>query len=413
METKRLIFLENRQWRTFALLFVLLLAVLGAAYYYFLRTDYAVLFSDLRPAEASAVVHELDRQGVAYQLRDNGATILVPEDRASSVRVALAGSDLAVKGMVGFELFNQSDMGLTDFAQRVNYQRALQGELARTIMMMEGIESARVHLAMPERSLFHANQGEPKAAVTVIPQKGRHLDESRVAGIQRLVAAAVPDLVLNDVVVLDENGRTISSTAAPDALGAESGEYGSVQQYYHDRASQAVQNVLTGTRFDLRVTIVPVARRDGAERPAAKLPERPSLSPATRDFRLRIVLLTASELSPTDQSLVRNGITGAVGLDETHGDVLTLGVAPIDSPTPAPSTASSSSLTEAKSSAPRQWEFNPSPWWLVLLLLVAVALGFLIFRPQRTTLSIEERERFVKRIRGQLNLGGEDNNVRA
>src|SRR5688572_70501 len=142
------------QLRLFLLVFAGSVALLAAGYYFFLRTEYAVLYSDLRPADASAVVAELDGRGIAYQLRDAGSTIAVAADGADAARLAIAGSHVPSRAAVGFELFNESDMGLTDFAQRINYQRALQGELARTIMTISGVESARVHLALPERSLF-------------------------------------------------------------------------------------------------------------------------------------------------------------------------------------------------------------------------------------------------------------------
>src|SRR5688572_10442156 len=109
--------------KLFLAVFVLLVLVLGAGYYFFLRTDYAVLYRDLRSAAAAAVVAERAERGIAYQLRDGGATIAVPADGADAARLAIAGSDVPSRGAVGFELFNESDMGLTDFAQRINYQR--------------------------------------------------------------------------------------------------------------------------------------------------------------------------------------------------------------------------------------------------------------------------------------------------
>ncbi|MEI9851949.1 MAG: flagellar basal-body MS-ring/collar protein FliF [Sphingomonas sp.] len=198
-------------------IFAAVTAVLAAGYFLFLRADYVVLAQNLRPADASLVVAELDKRGAAYRLRDGGGTILVPEDQADATRVAIAGSDAAAHGQIGFELFNKSDMGLTNFAQKINYQRALQGELMRTIAMMDGVESARVHLALPERALFRGDRSPPRAAVTVAMKPGQTADPSRVAGIQRLVAAAVPDLPETGVVVLDASGRVISPSAPATA----------------------------------------------------------------------------------------------------------------------------------------------------------------------------------------------------
>jgi len=111
----------------------LLCALLVALYFAFLRQGYAVLFTGLRTADASAVVAALDEKKVPYRLEEHGTRILVPSSLVDSTRLAVMGDELPLKGMVGFELFNRSDMGLTEFAQRINYQRALQGELARSM----------------------------------------------------------------------------------------------------------------------------------------------------------------------------------------------------------------------------------------------------------------------------------------
>lgn len=413
MENRISTLFGNRQLRLFALLFLLVLALLGAAYYFFIRTEYSVLFSDLRPAEASAIVTELDRQDAAYQLRDDGATVLVPSDRASSTRVALAGSDLSLRGMVGFELFNESDMGLTDFAQRVNFQRALQGELSRTIMLMDGIENARVHLAMPERSLFRGNRSQPRAAVTVISRRGQALDERRVTGIQRLVAAAVPDLSVADVVVLDAMGRPISAAAAPESLSPDVEEHSAIQQYYRARARTAVQAVLPDLQFEVRVMVLP---RNPGEAIDALAPEAadanqaPPAASAARNFRLRLAVLTASELNPADQASVRNAVAQAVGLDEGSGDALMLSVAPVD--VPAPPAVSAARLPEIAPPLTRE-EAWPSLWWLLLIGAVAIALALLMFRPRGPVLATTERDLLVRRIRDQLGAGNEVPDVRA
>jgi flagellar M-ring protein FliF len=408
----------NRQLRLYGLLFVLVVAILSAGYYFFLRTDYTVLFTDLRPAEASAIVAQLDKQGTPYELRDNGASIAVPSDKAASTRVELAGSDLSVRGLVGFELFNESDMGLTDFAQRVNYQRALQGELARTIMMMDGIENARVHLAMPERSLFRGNRSQPKAAVTVIPRRGGMIDERRVAGIQHLVAAAVPDLSVGDVVILDESGRTISPDSPPESsLPAEAEEHVAVEQYYRARARAAVMNVLPGLQFELRVTAVP----NGAEDPMA--PAAPSdaataagngaAAAAGRNFRLRIVLLTPTNLNSEDRALVRNAVAGAVALDEANGDVLAMNVGPVGvaaaaapSLSPIRPAAGIPAVLHVETAA---WASN---WWLALAALATLLVAFLVFRPRGPAMPLDERDSLVLRIREQLGSGIEDRDAR-
>jgi flagellar M-ring protein FliF len=173
---------ERRQIIVAAAVFACVLVVLAVAYFLFLRPEYRVLYANLRATDASAIVAELDARGIAYRLRDGGTTILVSEDESDASRLAIAGSEAAAKGLVGFELFNESDMGLTNFAQKINYQRALQGELVRTIMMIDGVESARVHLAIPERALFRGERSLPKAAVTIAMIGDWQLADARVAG---------------------------------------------------------------------------------------------------------------------------------------------------------------------------------------------------------------------------------------
>jgi flagellar M-ring protein FliF len=407
----------NRQLRLLALVFAILLAVLIAAYYLFLRTEYSVLFTQARPDDVAAVVAELDRQNIAHQLRDDGATILVPQEQAAAARLAVAASDLSARGMVGFELFNESDMGLTDFAQRVNYQRALQGELARTIMQMDGIERSRVHLALPERSLFRANRSTPKAAVTVTPRRGRAIDEARVAGIQRLVAAAVPDLSLTDVVVLDDVGRMISAAAPPElALSPAMEEQSAVQQYYRARARAAVETVLPGLAFELRVITLPSEAGSQAGVEASATPASAgegSAAGAQRNFRLRIVLLTAAALSPGDQELARSAVSEAVELNPDGGDSLLLTVAPMDtsrlSADPARRVTSVPELPQASQEAENAW----SSWWSALAIPIAIILIVALLRARARVMSDEQRDAFIGRLREQIRAIDEGGDVRA
>jgi flagellar M-ring protein FliF len=403
---------NSRQIRLLALVFAGLFLVLALGYYFFIRTEYAVLYSGLRPADASAIVAELDAKGVSYELKDQGTTIMVPKGESDSVRLAIVRSDAPLKGSSGFELFNKSDMGLTDFAQKINYQRALQGELARTIMMMDGIENARVHLTIPERTLFRGNRSEPKAAVTLTLLRGKAVDEARVAGIQRLVAAAVPDLKLADVVVLDELGRIISSNADMQAdLPPELAERNAVQEYYRAHIRSAVEAVLPGLGADARVLIVPTASASdtgwepsGAAAETVKL-QASARDPSARNFQLRVSVVTPAPLNFEDQERVRLALSRAVGLKPESGDSLNFGlkVEPTrtGAPVVAPVTAEvGPDYRKAAAGAP-----TASTAWLVavagiiILLLIAFAV-----RARSPAISVEQRDAMVLRIRRQLSL---------
>lgn len=192
---------------------VLIAALTAGLAWWAYRTDYQVLFADLGAGDAAAMTAELDKMKADYQLSDGGHTILVPKEQVYKQRLQLMGKEIPLHGAVGFEVFNNADFGMTDFVQKVNYQRAVQGELTRTIMSIEGVQAARVHLALPEQGLFKKAQGHAKASVTVTMKPGKVLAEQQVAGIQRLVAASVPEIVANDVTVLDQHGVALTRPA--------------------------------------------------------------------------------------------------------------------------------------------------------------------------------------------------------
>lgn len=187
------------------------------------RTEQAVLFADLRPQDAAAMTEELDKLKVRYEVADNGSTLLVEKSQVHAIRLKLMGKDIPLHGSVGLELFNNTDFGMTEFAQKINFQRALQGELTRTILAFPEIRDVRVHLALPEQGLFRQNATRPKAAITVHLRHGQGLRAEQVAGIQRLVAAAVPGLAAQEVTIVDHQGVALSRTSEADANGAAVG----------------------------------------------------------------------------------------------------------------------------------------------------------------------------------------------
>lgn len=185
-----------------------------------MQPDYRVLFSNLSETDAAAIVTELKRTKTLYRLSDGGTTIRVPADRVYETRLQLMSSTVPLSGGVGFEIFDKQGLGATEQSQRVSYQRALQGELARTIGALDHVRQARVLLALPTSSLFQRDRQQPRAAVSLIMQPGPPLEREQVAGIQRLVAASVSDLDPSHVVVTDQRGVTLSD---PDTLTGPGG----------------------------------------------------------------------------------------------------------------------------------------------------------------------------------------------
>lgn len=190
---------------------VLIVVLAVAAGRWALAQDYEALFTGLAEQDASVMVAELERMKVPYQLEDNGRRILVPQELVHRTRLQLVGKNLPLHGAVGFEIFNNTDFGMTEFAQKVNYQRALQGELTRTIMSLQEVQAARVHLTLAESSMFKRDQNRSKASVTLTLKPGQQLAREQVVGIQRLIAAAVPGVETGDVTVIDQKGITLSS----------------------------------------------------------------------------------------------------------------------------------------------------------------------------------------------------------
>jgi flagellar M-ring protein FliF len=198
---------------------VVIVALVGALAWWAYRPDYQVLFADMAARDAAAMTTELDKMKTPYQLADGGTTIMVPRSLVYKTRLAVMGKEVPLQGAIGFEVFNNADFGMTEFVQKVNYLRAVQGELTRTILSIEDIRNARVHLAIPEQGLFKKAQAKPKASVTLTLKPGHVLAADQVAGIQRLVAASVPDIVAADVTVIDQHGVALTHPAPADGAG--------------------------------------------------------------------------------------------------------------------------------------------------------------------------------------------------
>ncbi|KIS41928.1 flagellar basal-body MS-ring/collar protein FliF [Kosakonia radicincitans] len=185
--------------------------------------DYRTLFSNLSDQDGGAIVTQLTQMNIPYRFADGNGAIEVPADKVHELRLRLAQQGLPKGGAVGFELLDQEKFGISQFSEQVNYQRALEGELARTIETLGPVKSARVHLAMPKPSLFVREQKSPSASVTVNLQPGRALDDGQISAIVHLVSSAVAGLPPGNVTVVDQGGRllTQAGTAGRDLNDAQ------------------------------------------------------------------------------------------------------------------------------------------------------------------------------------------------
>ena len=174
------------------------------------RPEYQILFSDLSLEDSAAIYEKLKERKIPYQIAANGKSILVPQDQVYELRLELASQGLTGGSSVGFELFDNTRLGMTEFMQNVNYQRALQGELSRTINQFEEVESSRVHLVMASRSIF-VEQEEPATASVILKLKpGRKLDHNQVQGIVNLVSSSISGLSSEKVTIVDNSGKLLT-----------------------------------------------------------------------------------------------------------------------------------------------------------------------------------------------------------
>ncbi|HHR6128755.1 TPA: flagellar basal-body MS-ring/collar protein FliF [Providencia alcalifaciens] len=187
------------------------IAIIVALLLWFRSPDYRVLLSNLSAKDGGDIVGQLTQMNVPYQIADNGSAILVPADKVHELRLKLAQSGLPKGGNTGFELLDKEQFGISQFSEQINYQRALEGELSRTIESLSPVQSARVHLAIPKPTLFVREQKLPTASVTVGLLPGRMLDEGQISAIVHMVSSSVTGLTAANVIIVDQTGRLLTN----------------------------------------------------------------------------------------------------------------------------------------------------------------------------------------------------------
>jgi flagellar M-ring protein FliF len=211
--------LNARQKLTAMALVAFAIALLVGAWLWTREPPYGVLFSNLSDQDGGQIVAALQQKNVPYRISPGGGAILVPAARVHDVRLQLASQGLPRGGLVGFELMEKQKLGISQFAEQVNYQRGLEGELSRSIQALGAVRAARVHLAIPKQTAFLRDELKPSASVLVSLQPGRALDPAQIAGIVHLVSSSVPQLSPANVSVIDQDGKLISQRR--DGLGSD------------------------------------------------------------------------------------------------------------------------------------------------------------------------------------------------
>ncbi|MBI2533909.1 MAG: flagellar M-ring protein FliF [Deltaproteobacteria bacterium] len=236
-------FLSPQQKRLVFIGLPLLGAIAYAAFSIFDRMNYGPLFTNLAPQDGAAIVKELDAAKIPYTLSGGGTIIEVPRGLIYQTRLKLAGKGVPAGGGVGFEIFEKTSFGVSEFTQQVNYLRALQGELARTVNSIAAVQSSRIHLAIPSRTNFLGPEEKPSASVVVDLRPGYHLSGDQVQGIVNLVASSVPKLSADKVTVIDSSGRPLKEIVLASA-GSEAEKFNALKIKYEQELQRRVETLL-------------------------------------------------------------------------------------------------------------------------------------------------------------------------
>ncbi|HET7486345.1 MAG TPA: flagellar basal-body MS-ring/collar protein FliF [Acidimicrobiales bacterium] len=207
------------------------------------KPSYAPLFTNLAPADASAITDKLSASKTPFQLEDGGQTVMVPRDRVYQVRLDMSAAKLPSGGTAGYELLDKQGVTTSEFRQRVDYQRALEGELARTIQSIDGVSAATVHLVIPKQDLFSEDASKPTASVLLKTTPGKEISSGQAQAIVHLVSSSVEGLAPEDVTVADAKGDILSTGTADGEAAADA--RASATHAYEDHVSKSVQDMLS------------------------------------------------------------------------------------------------------------------------------------------------------------------------
>lgn len=403
---------------------------------------YAPLFSNLAASDAASIVQQLDSSGVGYQLADGGATILVPQDKVYATRLAMSSQGLPGSDQGGYALLDQQGITSSEFMQNVAYQRALEGELSKTIGSIQGVDAATVHLAIPTQSVFTNDQQKTTASVLVTMRAGSSLTAEQVQSITNLVASSVPKLNVDSVTVADSTGALLTGGVGAAAAGASQAQAtASVEQGLEAKAQSMLDRVVglgnaavrvnatlnfdeTTTRtqtYNTKAGVPPIKSETTTETytGSGSVPggivgpggSATTTGTGTNSYNKKIqkldnsvgsvvtettatpggtqrltvaVLLNQKAAGTIDPNQVKSLVGNAVGLDVARGDTIVVQPMPFDtSAQDAAATAAETAQADASKAALFDMIRKGG---LVLLVIAVLALAFLSSRRQRRSL---------------------------
>jgi flagellar M-ring protein FliF len=208
------------------------------------KTQYKVLYTDLGKEDSSKIAQMLERGNISYQVKDDGKSIYVPEDQVDIWRLEIAKQGVDFSTTIGYEVFDKQSFGTSSFVQKINKQRALEGELMKTIKHIRGVNRARVHLSIPESSPFVSEQKPPSASVVIDIENGLVLTKEEIRGIQHLVAASIDGMRLKDVVIIDSKGEKLSENVG-DPMAQYTANRIALESKVNKRMERQVEDILT------------------------------------------------------------------------------------------------------------------------------------------------------------------------
>lgn len=437
-----------------------IVALTAALLWWLMAPRQQLLFGKLREADTAEIVQSLNEWKVPHTIVDGGTGITVAADSVYETRMRLLSAGVPRGGHVGFELFDDSDFGVTEFAQRVNYQRALQGEIERTVASLPGVQNARVHLTIRRPGMFVGDRESSKASVAVAMNPGETLARQQVQGIRSLVAAAVEGLAVADVSVLDSNGALLAGSAdgarGAIALDERADEETRLEERIRLRVVELLGQVLDHEDFRVSVdaSLNFDAVREVSERPIAQGDDgngllarkrvnsslaadasgrgqsqeeseyvhgmsREEISRAPgRVERLSVAVILPQHLDEQEVARIHSLISAAAGIDPNRGDRLEVSRLPrgnareaaaTNAVLPAADAAGRAALAPPPRHAASVAGLQLQPWmpWALagaIGLLLGAIFAFAAQRRPRK-LSAEEREAVLAKLRGWLSEG--------
>lgn len=359
---------------SFILLVVAILLLAAISLFLLFSQNYSLLFSNLSQQEQSLIVKELNRSGIDYTIDDQNSLYVDP-DQLHKARLAIANSGLEQNQLPGLELFDQADYGISKFAQKINYQRALQGELVRTINTLEEVRFSRVHIVLPETRAFRANSSKAKASVTLALHPGKKLSPLQIEGLRTLVASAVPNLLANQVTIIDQNGQQLSTDASKFSAFSAINQKRDLELFYQKKVERLLRRIVANSQYTVNIDIalnqvsesihqehsIPVREngkvivRQTVEDKKYQFAKdkqndmaltdrltdehirreyvfsketRTKKQPAGTIKSITVAVLLSSEISNTDQNKLTDLISKSVGLQPGRGDSISVSVIP-------------------------------------------------------------------------------------